>query len=86
MPGIDPGTKRSKYCRQRQFSPKKCDPRSFRVKKISKNVKFTICCPRNKWDAKKKRCKVGTRTQSIMKRFRGKYIDFRFEGSKSILL
>ena len=56
------------WCRKRLIEPKKCDPRSFRVKTIKKGVKITICCPDGEWDSKKKQCKVGTVAQSLMKR------------------
>lgn len=65
MPRIDV-TKN--YCRKRIVSPKVCALSSFRVKAVKKGVKLTICCPKGSYDRKTKRCKVGTITQSIMKR------------------
>ena len=50
----------------RQFNPKKCDSHSFRVKKVGKNTKLIVCCPKNKF--KKGRCVVGMKTQSILKK------------------
>ena len=48
------------------------DPRSFRVKTIKPGVKLTIGCPKGEWRPKRKRCKVGTRTQKIMRLKKGK--------------
>ena len=64
----DVGGPRAKFCRERQFSPSVCDPRSFRTKPVSKKTKLVVCCPKGKFDRKTKRCKVGTKTQSILKK------------------
>ena len=56
-----------KYKHEMKESPKKFDPRSFRVIDIKPGVKATIGCPKGKWDDKKNRCKVGTRIQKLMK-------------------
>jgi len=68
MPRIDPGGPKAKYCRKRLISPKKCAPSSFRVKGVKgkPGTKLTICCPKGFY--KKKRCKVGTIVQSVMKK------------------
>ena len=42
-----------KYKHERKESPKKFDPRSFRVIDIKPGVKATIGCPKGKWDDKK---------------------------------
>lgn len=55
-----------KHC---QVVPKEFfDKRSFRVKNVDpdRNIKITIGCPLGKFNPKKKRCNVGTRTQKIM--------------------
>ena len=51
------------HCRKRP--PKDFDRRSFRVKK-SGNVKIVVGCPKGKFYAKHKKCRVGTRVQKIM--------------------
>ena len=43
------------------------DPRSFRVKTLSKGQKLVVGCPKGKWSTKTKRCKVGTKAQKILK-------------------
>lgn len=60
--------KTGKFLRKRVASPKKFDPRSFRTKDVGRpgGKKIIVGCPRNKFDAKKKRCKVGTKVQSIL--------------------
>lgn len=57
----------AKYCRSRQLSPKLFDKRSFRVITLgSKGKKGIIGCPKGKWSEKTKKCKVGTKLQSIL--------------------
>ena len=55
-----------KHYRCRIQSPKQFDKRSFRTISTGdkKGTKLIIGCPKGKYDAKKKRCKVGTRAQS----------------------
>lgn len=58
--------KNFKHCR---VAPKEFfDKRSFRVKNVDpkRNIKITIGCPIGKFNDKRKRCNVGTRTQKIM--------------------
>ena len=55
------------FVRKRQFAPSQCAEASFRTKKIGGGKMLVICCPKGKWDAKRDRCKVGTRAQSILK-------------------
>jgi len=59
---------KSKFKRYRQVSPKKFDPRSFRIKEVDEDIKLVIGCPKGKWSPKIKRCKVGTKVQSVLKR------------------
>lgn len=54
------------FFRCRKESPAKFDKRSFRTIIRGKN-RIIIGCPSGKWDSKRKRCKVGTRVQSILK-------------------
>lgn len=56
------------YCKKVLVDRRRFDPRSFRAKRVSKRTLITIGCPRGSWDNKKKRCKVGTRAQRIMKK------------------
>jgi len=62
----DPGSKKSKFCRFRQFSPSMCSPKSFRTKTISKNTKIVVCCPKGNFS--KGRCKIGLKTQTILRK------------------
>jgi len=55
---------RGKFCKVRKVSPGKFDPRSFRVVK-SGRVQIVIGCPKGKWNARKRRCRVGTQAQSV---------------------
>ena len=55
-------------CRKRQTNPNKFDKRSFRSKKVSKRTRIIIGCPRGKYNQKTKKCKVGTKIQSIIKK------------------
>jgi len=57
-----------KYLRIRVKDPKKFDKRSFRIKDVGREgyTKIIIGCPKGKYDPKKKKCKVGTQTQSIL--------------------
>jgi len=59
---------RAKYKRTRVKSPKKFDKRSFRTIDPGrpKHTLLVIGCPRGKYDAKKKKCKVGTQVQAIL--------------------
>ena len=52
------------HWRCRQAPPSKFDPRSLRTIPTKSGVKLIIGCPVGKYDAKKGRCKVGTRLQS----------------------
>ncbi len=65
------------YCRYRKLDPKKCAKGSFRVKQVSKNVKITVCCPKGKYSKKAKRCRVGLKTQSFMKKHHGRKCPIR---------
>lgn len=68
MPGIEKGGPRAEFCRKRLISPKKFDPRSFRIKRVGKTTKLVVGCPKGEYNAKKKKCRVGTRAQSKLKR------------------
>lgn len=62
--GIDCGGPSASRCRIRQAPPAKFDKRSFRV--ITRGAQqITIGCPKGKWDAKRGKCKVGTRIQTV---------------------
>ena len=54
------------YNRYRQMSPNKCDPKSFRTKKVALGKKVVICCPKGEY--KRDKCRVGTMAQSILKK------------------
>ena len=62
------GCRREKnFFRCRKASPKLFDPRSFRTRRKPRGIRFIIACPKGKWSPKTKRCKVGTRLQSILR-------------------
>ena len=52
------------YWRCRQAPPSKFAKNSLRTISTKTGVKLIIGCPVGKYDAKKKRCKVGTKLQS----------------------
>lgn len=61
------------YKRYRKADPKKFDKRSFRVKSVSKNTKIIVGCPKGKYSPSRKRCKVGLKIQSILKKRKFNY-------------
>jgi len=65
MPRID---KTKTECRKRVADPRKFDKRSFRSKRLSKETRIIIACPKSQYDSKKKKCKVGMQKQSIIKK------------------
>lgn len=56
---------RGRFCRVRLADPKKFAKKSFRVIRRGK-IKLTVACPKGSWDAKRRRCRAGTRAQSKM--------------------
>lgn len=60
----------SKYIRKRIKDPKKFDKRSFRTKDVGRpeHHKIIIGCPKGKYNAKTKKCKVGMQVQSVMEK------------------
>lgn len=62
---------KGQYRHKRLVAPGKFDPRSFRLKKIGKNKKLIIGCPKGKYNAKAGVCRVGTRGQSLLSLKRG---------------
>lgn len=67
MSGIDC---KKTTCRERQAPPGKFDRRSFRMKRLRGGVLLVIGCPKGKWNKKTRRCRVGTRVQSIVRPMR----------------
>ena len=63
----NPYSSRSRFKHKRLESPSKFDKRSFRTITQPDGTEITIGCPKGKWDAKRKRCRVGTRAQRILK-------------------
>jgi len=57
-------------CRKRIVDPKKFDKRSFRTKDVGRKgfTKIIVACPKGEYNARKKRCSVGMKTQSIIKK------------------
>jgi len=61
---IRPG---GKYVRERVEDPDQFDRRSFRtIKRGKRGHAVVIGCPTGQWDPKTKRCRVGTRAQSVL--------------------
>jgi len=58
----------AKFKRFRQANPKAFDKRSFRVKTVDEDTKLIVGCPKSHYSPKTKRCKVGTRVQSVLKK------------------
>ncbi len=57
---------RARYVHERLEPKGRFDPRSFRTVQ-SGDALVTVGCPKGQWDAKRKRCRVGTRAQRIMR-------------------
>lgn len=56
---------KAKFVRQRLEAPGRFDKRSFRtIKRAGKEI--VIGCPKGHWDARRQRCRVGTRAQTIL--------------------
>lgn len=55
--------------RTKRLMPKRaCASGSFRTKKLSARTRLIVCCPRGKWSARSKRCRVGMTGYEILKR------------------
>lgn len=54
------------FCRQRLALPSKFDRRSFRTETLPRGHRLVVGCPKGRWQAKAKRCSVGTRAQSLL--------------------
>lgn len=59
-----------KFKRTRVKDPKKFDKRSFRTVDVGRleHHKIIIGCPKGKYNAKSKECKVGTQIQAVIER------------------
>lgn len=57
---------RGRFLRERVTAPGKFDPRSLRTV-TRKSYRVVVGCPKGKYDARRKRCRVGTRAQSILR-------------------
>lgn len=57
-----------RYKRIRVKSPNYFDKRSLRTKDVGRRgyTKIIVGCPKGKYDARRKKCKVGTKTQTIL--------------------
>lgn len=57
-----------RYKRMRIKSPKYFDSKSLRTKDVGRKgfTKIITGCKKGKYDAKKKRCKIGTETQAVL--------------------
>ncbi len=58
------------YKRTRVKSPKKFDKRSIRTKDVGRkgHTKIIVGCPKGHYNAKAKKCKVGTQVQAILEK------------------
>jgi len=52
---------------QRLASARAFDPRSFRTVTPAPGVRVTVGCPVGAWDARRRRCRVGTRAQRVLR-------------------
>jgi len=59
------------YVRRRERSPRSCARGSFRTVKRG-TARIVVCCPKGHWNRKARRCRVGTRAQSILTRRRAR--------------
>jgi len=59
------------FCEQSQGTKAAFDRRSFRYKKSGK-AWLLVGCPKGKWNAKSKRCRVGTRAYKFLAPSHGK--------------
>jgi hypothetical protein len=51
----------------------RCAPKSYRTRKVQRRGHATyllFCCPRGKWQPRKKRCSVGMRLDKITRKSR----------------
>ena len=62
---------RGAFCEEKLAAKSKFAKGSFRYKKSGK-AWLIIGCPKGKWNAKAKRCKVGTRGHKLLAPTRGK--------------
>lgn len=53
------------YRRRRKRAPSSCAAGSYRAKKTKSGHLLTFCCPKGKWNRKRKTCKVSMDLQSI---------------------
>lgn len=56
---------RATYCPERVAAKGRFDPRSFRTVRTDGHL-VTVGCPKGEYDARRQRCKVGTRAQRIL--------------------
>ncbi len=56
---------RAQYCPEQLADPGRFDPRSFRTVQTDGH-RVTIGCPKGQYDARRRRCRVGTRAQRIL--------------------
>jgi hypothetical protein len=56
------------FCREEKRDPALFDKQSFRTISPNPDTRIIIACPKGKWNNKHKRCKVGTKTISILRK------------------
>lgn len=61
----NPQGPRSRFAHQRTVPPGRFDRRSFRTVRSGRH-RVVVGCPKGKWDAGRRRCRVGMRAQSIL--------------------
>lgn len=57
------------FCERTATPKSKCARASFRWKR-SGTAWILICCPKGKWDGRRKHCRVGTRAHKVLSRTR----------------
>lgn len=58
------------YRRERKRAPSSCAAGSYRAKKTKSGHLLTFCCPKGRWDRKRKVCRTAMALQSIGRRRR----------------
>ena len=61
---------KGQFCEEQIALKTSFDKRSFRYKKSGKSW-VIIGCPKGKWNAKRKRCRAGTRAHKLLARRHG---------------
>lgn len=78
------GNPTRRYRVERVADPRAFDPRSFRTVVPAPGVRVTIGCPRGSWDARRQRCRVGTRAQRVLRANPVRTVDMLEDGRRVV--